>query len=277
PTQKQVETMAWMLKNANTERIVLRTTTDSIQQSANPVTSKGQTEVLDSYSLAPTEDPLIYAPGYPPLFNEQKARNIPPEGLRLQPDEGKHWADRHGNFTHQFEAVFQMLALLYPSMRFNKVEIVINRTSLMYLHKISKENSTQSFHLDLELVGNTLFIGRRVKNAKTTSNAFGHNFEEAFTIHDPDSHGANGYFRVIKYQLGDLEVVVRLEADAYKADNRRHVTVAPATPEELKNAAPRIPHGVPTCTKVVAAGAFVPQNHIIELKSNDSSKPKEQM
>jgi hypothetical protein len=75
---KQVEHMAWMLTNGNEKRIVLRLVTKDIQQSETPVTLKGGFDIWGSYSLAQTRDPIILVPGYPPLFNDYKARNIGP-------------------------------------------------------------------------------------------------------------------------------------------------------------------------------------------------------
>tara|TARA_R110002003_G_scaffold1364_3_gene22915 strand:+ start:5105 stop:6202 length:1098 start_codon:yes stop_codon:yes gene_type:complete len=276
---KQVEHMAWMLTNANEKRIVLHLVTKDIQQSQTPVTSKGGFDFWGSYSLTQTRDPIILDPGYPPLFNDYKARNIGPDGLRVQPDMGKHWVDQHADKAriHQFEPLFQMLAILYPNVRLNKIHIVINRSSLMSLHKIANGKYCQLFHLDLDLIGDTLFIGRKTRNAKSTSNAYGHNFEAEFTTADPDFEGAEGYFRVIQYKLGDLEVVVRIEADAYMAAKRNPPTFAAPTPAELRESTPGIMHTGPQLTKVVLAGKMIPQDRIIELKSNDKSKPKEQM
>jgi hypothetical protein len=170
-----------------------------------------------------------------------------------------------------------MLAILYPNVRLNKIHIVINRSSLMSLHKIANGKYCQLFHLYLDLIGDTLFIGRKTRNAKSTSNAYGHNFEAEFTTADPDFEGAEGYFRVIQYKLGDLEVVVRIEADAYMAAKRNPLTFAAPTPAELRESTPGIMHTGPQLTKVVLSGKIIPQDRIIELKSNDKSKPKEQM
>ncbi|KAH7082108.1 hypothetical protein FB567DRAFT_499826 [Paraphoma chrysanthemicola] len=267
------------MTNANKDRIVLRLVTKNIQQSQTLVTSKDHFDFWGSYTFAKTYSPLIIVPGYPPRFDEHKARNIGPDGWRIRPDSGKHWVDEHAAKAQiqQFKPLFQMLAVLFPNAKLNNIHIVINRSSLMSLHKVAKGEVTQDFNLDLDLVGNTLFVGRKSRHAKVTSNAYGHNFEAQFTVPDPDFDDAEGYYRVIRYTLGDLELVVRIEADAYMATSRDPPTFPAPIADEIIDAAPAIMQNGPQQTKVVLGGKMIPQDQIIELKSNDKSKPKEQM
>ncbi|KAH7070406.1 hypothetical protein BKA63DRAFT_475608 [Paraphoma chrysanthemicola] len=255
-TPKQMETMSWMMTNANKDRIVLRLVTKDIQHSQTLVTSKGCFDFWGSYSFAKTYSPLILVPGYPPRFDVHKARSIGPDGLR---------------------PLFEMLAVLFPNAKLNNTHIVINRSSLMSLRKVAKGKVTQDFNLDLDLVGNTLFVGRKSRHAKVTPNAYGHNFEAEFTVPDSAFDVADGYYRIIRYTLGDLELLVRIEADAYMATSRDPPAFPAPTVAEIKDAAPAILHTGPQQTKVVLGGKMIPQDQIIELKSNDKSKPKEQM
>jgi hypothetical protein len=85
------------------------------------------------------------------------------KGIQLPSDTGLHWIDQHAERVpqHQFEPVFQALSVMNPSVRFDNVDIVVNRSSLQLLLRLLKNQSTQAFHLDLDVVGKTLFIGRK--------------------------------------------------------------------------------------------------------------------
>jgi hypothetical protein len=65
------------------------------------------------------------------------------------------------------------------------------------LLKYLNAKSSQPLLLDLDIVSNTLFLGRRVRHAKVASmpGSFGRSFESYFTAEDPrldgEADGAN--------------------------------------------------------------------------------------
>lgn len=92
-----------------------------------------------------------------------------------------------------------LLALLAnnPNFRFDEEElnIVVDRSTLEKLMKTIKGCSDQAFHLELVLVGKTLFIGRKVQHAKSWSqkNTRGRNFEAFLTMEDPELEDATSH------------------------------------------------------------------------------------
>ena len=269
---------SWMLENAN-DLIVLRLTPDYVQQSTIPVSSRDGYDTLCSYSWKQTDVPTIYVPGTPATFT--KPDTFP---LQLDPDTGLHYIDQHTHRVpkHQYEPVFQALAVVNPDVRFNNVDIVVNRSSLQNLLKFVNDKAFQAFHLDLDIEGSTLFIGRKVYKGRVSSapGSYGRNFEATFTTEDPELEDASGHHRVLRYKLGPLDIVLRLEVDAYRADFEDD----PDAPKScLAEYIPKpeltttIDHHSPQPTAVIARGTMVSHSKTIELKSNEKSRPLEQM
>jgi hypothetical protein len=131
-------------------------------------------------------------------------------------------------------------------------------------------------------VGNTLFIGRKPKKAKSASQegSYGRSIEEYFTAEDPALEDGQGHHRVLRYDFDGLDMVVRIEADAYVPD-LEYKPDAPVVLQPLHDStttsATSIFHHTPRPTIVIPKGTIVPHAQIVEMKSNDKTKPKEQM
>jgi hypothetical protein len=268
-----------MFDNANEEQLILRIAHEHLQQTAIPVTSSEGYEILCSYSWKHTEQPTIYAPGTPAKFTPS---DLP---IQIEADTGRHYRDQHTRRVplYQFEPIFQALAVMNPDLRFNDVDIVANRSSLQSLHEFAQGKKKQEFHLDLNMVGKTLFMGRKVKDAMTTSppGSYGRNFEDQWTTEDLDLEDAEGHHRVLKYKFGDLNMVVRIEVDAYISKvpytSAAAIYLHPAYVHLPDVPTPEIKHYSPQHTKVIPGGTLVPQSQIIELKSTTRPEPKEQL
>jgi hypothetical protein len=170
-----------------------------------------------------------------------------------------------------------------PSIRLNDVQIVANRTALMSLVNFCNNNANQSFHLELIMVGDTLTIARKVKNAKGQSaeNAFGRNFESQCTKKNSELEDVTGHHRVIMYKLGNLNVIVRHEADAYveesdaPGDADRSPCTYPDGGPAANSAGMASSEGSPPIT-VIAKGEMVPQHLILEMQTT-GNRPYMQM
>lgn len=132
------------------------------------------------------------------------------------------------------------------------------------------------------MVGNTLFVGRKVKKAKVASaaNSFGRNFEDFFTTEDPEFEDTEGHHRVLKYDFGGLIMVIRVEEDAF-IPNTEYAYGTPVIlhPEYVPEDAPDacVVHTGSEATRVIMKGTLIPHTSMIELNSNTDSIPKEQM
>jgi hypothetical protein len=273
--EREVRDHPWMFANVNKNELVRCLGPNDIGQTAKLVTYRGGYKVICTYSWKQVEDPTIYVPGTP-------ARWTPPDTLRkLNPDEGRHWIDQHAAraAVHQFEPLFQALFVANPELRFDDIDIVINRTTLLNLLKFVSKKSVQAFHFTLDLIGKTLFVGRKVAHAKGSpaEGSCGHNFEKEFTTEDPDLEDAEGHHRVLLYSFGGLRIIVRIEADAYvEIDSEPAATSDPSASSE-NGPTESIAHNGPHRTTVIKGGRTISQENIMELKSNQTQVPKDQM
>jgi hypothetical protein len=288
---RKAKDLSWMLENTKLERIVWTTTTNAIPPSANEVASNDAVELLCSYSWKRTSEPTIYVPGTPATYTpptfvvvgEKDGVEIT-EPIQLPEDAGAHWVDQHAERVplQQFEPIFQAATAMNKDLRFNKVKIVVNRSSLMQLHSFVKGKSPQAFHLELKMIKDTLFIERKVRTPKTVSKegSYGRSFEHYFTTEDPKLEDADGHHRVLGYMFGGIYIAIRIEADGCVA-NHEYNPDAPVVLhpdfDPLLSTSTGIAHDGPQQTKVIIGGRLAPHAQTIELKSNDKTKPKEQM
>jgi len=279
----------YMFENAS-DTIVLSLEYREVMDSDSAVSSRGGHTHLSSYSMKETkeDEPVtLYVPGSAPRYTKH---DFDKDGsLKLLPDKGLYYQDEHAERfpKQQYMAMFRALTVTNPTFRFNKVHIVVNRTVLLNLITFIKGASTQAFHLELDMEENTLFIGRKVRNAKSDLGtdpekpSFGHALEAALTTKDPELGDATSHHRFLMYPLGPLNIVVRYEVDAYMAEsevphdpNRAPCHYPEAVPDAISAA---IGPQMPPATVVIAKGTPIKQHQLIEMKSGKSSRPLEQM
>ena len=183
--------------------------------------------------------------------------------------------------------MFQEIAVMNPEFRLDNIEIVVNRTVLENLMKFIRNNSFQDFHLDLDMEGDTLFVGRKTRYAKggNPEEAFstGAGFEAMFATQDPELDDVDGHHRVINYMLGPLDICVRFEVDGYIADFEKdfelpEFTMPDYTPTSSADSTRTIEHRSPCSTVMILKGTLVSQTQIVKLKSKRKpDTPTEQM
>jgi hypothetical protein len=271
----------WMKANTS-KKTIFNMLAPSIPESLTHVSDKGY-ELLCSYSFkSHTDVPTIYVPGTPPMFTK------PAAPVELKPDTGRYYIDQHVAKVpqFQFEPLFQALTVMNPDKRFDDVDVIIARGSMTTLITYVKDVSCQPFALTLHVVGNTLIVGRRLRSgmAGSTNGSYGRNFEATWTTQvEPDLQDAEGHHHTIQYDFGGLNVVVRAETDAYMPDDQPS---SDEIKETLANAASHPePHFATTTirndgsdsTVVLLAGKAIPHDRTMELKSNNQSKPLDQI
>ncbi|KAH8707587.1 hypothetical protein GQ44DRAFT_763574 [Phaeosphaeriaceae sp. PMI808] len=217
--ERKAKDVSWMTENAGQE--IDSIAISEVEASEERVTSSDGYEFLCSYTWKQITEPTIYVPGTPRIFM------LPPLPIQLDQDQGQYWNDQHGFRMPrcQFEPVFQALATMNPTIRFNDVDIVINRNTLQAFYDFVCSKQGTFFSVDLNVVGTTLFISRRLKNAKQMTNlGYGHSFERSFTSVDPALTDAEGHYRVIRYKFGGLNLAIRIEVDGYVNESERDDT-----------------------------------------------------
>ncbi|KAF3038310.1 hypothetical protein E8E12_005428 [Didymella heteroderae] len=193
---------------------------------------------------------------------------------QLTQDTSFHWCDQHGYRVprHQFEPVFQALAVMNPAVRLDDVDIV-NYNTLQKLCSFASFKRGQAFYVDLDMVQDTFFIRRREAKAKTKQNSgYGRIFEETFTTEDPGISQAKGHHRIIPYKFGALNLVLRLEADSYYPEDEDIEYSPNDFFRDMLETTTRnsIQHRSPQPTTFIAKGTMVPHNKTLELKSRSS-------
>ncbi|KAI8241573.1 hypothetical protein K4K55_012176 [Colletotrichum sp. SAR 10_96] len=145
-------------------------------------------------------------------------RNLP---LQINPDKGTYHIDINAfmNPNMPFEPMFRAIEADVSPPTFRSVDVVVDRNSLRQLFDFVKGGKKDSFRVQLHMVRNTLFITRQEKNNQYSMGyrkfySFGHSFEKEFTEHAKDMKGSLSHHRAIRYQFGDLSLVVRHEVDA---------------------------------------------------------------
>ncbi|KAF2824947.1 hypothetical protein CC86DRAFT_253904, partial [Ophiobolus disseminans] len=231
----------WMLDNACDE-IVFELRPEDNLPCEGMVSSKDGSAVLTRYTIMDSQVPTICAPGGAPQYMKPKRADYQKGPL--------------------YEPLVRATGITYPSFRFDRVDIVVSRTVLSNLLRLIRRDPYQPFHLDLDMEGNTLFVGRKVRHAKGKHAGYRHTFEAALTAKGPELKGASTHHRASMYMLAHLNTVVRYEVDAYDPDA-----------EEPNNAT----INYSGATIVIPKGSLAKQHQLVEIKSNTGSRPVEQM
>jgi hypothetical protein len=144
-------------------------------------------------------------------------RDLP---FNLPRDKGHFLIDQNSlkATKYPFEPLFQALSITKPHFDFNHVDLVTNRNSLRKLFNFAAGMHIDSFRVDLNTIHNTLFLTRRERNLRqylsgNKDSGFGHNFEREISKLEPGLEDSTSHHRVIRYQMGSLNCVVRFEVD----------------------------------------------------------------
>lgn len=125
------------------------------------------------------------------------------------------------------------------------------------------------------MVGKTLFIHAKGSGRVAAANqSYGRNFEDQFTQPNDDKTDADGYHRVLRYKLGPLNLVVRLEADAFLDESEAPVDQShDIIFRGRKIIDPSCQHsGIPhtRATSLVLGSHYIPQSLVTELKTTNT-------
>lgn len=148
----------------------------------------------------------------------------------------------------------------------------------------------RSFRFNVEVVGDTVFFIRKENDPKEVIKdvrGFGHTFPEAYTTWEHSVRSSETHQRIIRYEFGGLNCLVRFESDGYIRDPETIDGTAPVATavnpgdllEELRGAAISQPAktviGNPDTFEVKYGGSTVPQKSIFDLKTRSGKYKKE--
>ncbi|KGO65936.1 hypothetical protein PITC_021370 [Penicillium italicum] len=193
---------------------------------------------LSSYNWIKSRSPTIAVPGTPACWS-------PPRGpQQVKMDSGVYYiaenAVRHPKSP--FEPLFRSLYLENPSFDIRSVDVVSDRNAIRQLLSFINPGleKSQRFTIHVELVKNTVILCRVGKPKLQYINpgkpsGFGHNFERRYTV--DRIKGSSSHHRIISYNFGGLNFLIRHETDGYVASNTAgsSTTIDPSTYDGLSS------------------------------------------
>ena len=104
-----------------------------------------------------------------------------------------------------------------PDFKASKIDVVSCGNVMRNLFRFA-DSIERSFRFNMEVIGNTLFLVRREIDPKElipNVRGYGHTFPEAYTSWDKDLKDSISHQRVIKYNFGGIQCLLRFEVDGY--------------------------------------------------------------
>ncbi|KAI1325764.1 hypothetical protein F5Y16DRAFT_256011 [Xylariaceae sp. FL0255] len=216
-----------------------------------------------SYSLHDQSPYVISVPSQPRAWKPPKLPCTVPH------DEGFYLLDHDGaRFpNHPLQPAVQAIFTLNPSFNSSGINIVACASSLGQIFRYIR-SADLSFRLDVEMVGNTLFIVRNLKDkVQPGVNGYGHSFLDTFTSEDPEWPETKSHQRIVSYTLANMKLAVRFECDGFLThdrDGRLH----PLTKANFK-----LDKTIPTGSYPLKKyGNIVPQDSLIEIKTRSAQE-----
>lgn len=183
-----------------------------------PTASITDVKHLASYNWIERPTPTIAVPGVPSLWSAPKGPQ------RLKKDSGLIYiaqnAARHPDSP--LEPLFRALYLENPSFDICSTDVVTDRNNvrklLTFVNPSLEKHERKPFTINIEIAKNTAIFCRDETAtheyiAPHEFRGFGHEFEKKYT--KSSLKGSTGHHRIISYQFGGLNLVVRHETDGY--------------------------------------------------------------
>ena len=196
-----------------------------------------------SYNWLNEQEPTILVPGLQPLLlilqclqqseeaEETKLTHTkgkppawapPATTTKLKEDDGNYFRDPNAArySAHPIEPAVQAIFASQPDFPTTSIDVFACSSTLgnllRFVRKVDK-----SFRILVEAVGDTVFFVRR-ENSPTELipgvTGFGHTFPEAYTTWEAEVKRSVSHQRIIRYELGGLDCIVRSAADGYHKD-----------------------------------------------------------
>ncbi|KAI0775565.1 hypothetical protein BD413DRAFT_278470 [Trametes elegans] len=251
---------------------------------------------IGSYNWVDDYDPTIIVPGSPRIWTE---RQLP---YRVPSDTGIRMVDQNGfrmGSASTLLPLFRAVDLVAEenadtTLDWRDVDIVTDRNGLRKLMRWLRHSGHEwdeplkEFRIDLQLGGEkTVLMHRWEKRtremAKPPKSGCGLNFERLTTSPAPGCERGTGHHRIVRYEMGGLNLVVRFEVDACTAQPTPPIRTTARKSASTSNDASNVDDladaltglGVtsstsnndapPEAISVIHAGSQVPQDAVVEL------------
>ncbi|KAG6368198.1 hypothetical protein INS49_002399 [Diaporthe citri] len=282
----------WLAKGAGNVVDTLTSASLKLSSSEPPISNNDHYDLICSYNWVNKKTPEVYVPGGAPIF---KAISLP---MTIKPDSCRHFIEQKAMKLpdYPFEVVFQAAELMNPTVRFDEIDVLTNRNSLLKFFDFCEGRVQKSFRVNLHLVNDTLIIERCVRSTAeyfpgSGASGFGHNFEKVATRLPRGLENSSGHHRVLRYDFGRLKCAVCFEVDSTYGDpetvreSETYIPKAKSYGEESKSLATAFSsiavdkagsESTGGSADTIPRGAGTDQASVAELKSrqDNRSNPK---
>ncbi|KAI1172371.1 P-loop containing nucleoside triphosphate hydrolase protein [Nemania sp. FL0916] len=208
-----------------------------------------------SYSLDDEKPFKVIVPGRPASWKP------PPLPCELPADCGDYLRDQNGARFPDNPMKPTVQALFTLDKRFDpsSIDLVGCASSLGDILKFVRSiNST--FRFNVEMVGDTLFLIRNCKDDLIPGvRGYGHSFLDTFASYDREDETTKSHHRILSYNFGGLQCLVRFECDGYLTNCDGHDTLI--TKPQFNQ------HPVSDSLPLYESGMIVPQDSVLEIKT----------
>lgn len=209
---------------------------------------------------------------------------------QLQPDVGEFFRDPNAAHYPKHPIEPGVLAVLAMDRKASRdVDVVACGSTIGNLLRFISGEDKQ-FRILVESVQGTVFLIRRENSPREIIpgvQGYGHSFPDAYTTWDGDVKGSSSHQRMISYQFGGLQILLRFEADGCLVDENNdfgHLEqfLLPGSHAEnpIAKTTAQLDRGQPPVNsdlKLVSGGEVVEQKRIFELKTRSFRKKEVEM
>ncbi|KAH7198429.1 uncharacterized protein B0J16DRAFT_367510 [Fusarium flagelliforme] len=225
-----------------------------------------------SYNWVSSSSPKIIIPGQPPKWTPLKGSK------RLPGDSGDYYRDMNAAFypKHPMEPAIVSVMKMHPEPM--PVSIFGCGSSIGNLLRFARGVDLDNcFRILVEKIGNTVHFIRRENAPDETIkgiHGFGHTFPEAYTTWDPSVKRSKSHQRILSYQFGGFDLLVRFEGDGYLPEASEKSSVRSFKGDDLDQiqdlGVSEPPPNTTGQLVVSEGGEVIPQTSIFDLKTRSA-------
>jgi hypothetical protein len=239
---------------------------------------------LEKYRASNYIRPRSFSPYYQEEKFELNILGLPPKftppslPVKLQRD--KITRSKPRSPAAAVDPLFEALLHQHPNFDMSSIHLVTDRNSLRnFLSFVSK--GPGKWRIDVDIINNTMFFNiweefRLMMINGHQDSGYGHAFEDCVTTRGPTLEDSIHHDRIVRYELGGLECLVRFEADAYldadgNGEIRQRLAIPSLDPPAPKPSRPVLkpPYKL---THVISRGHYINPDLIAEIKSCSTLK-----
>ncbi|KAH8787183.1 hypothetical protein BGZ57DRAFT_755773 [Hyaloscypha finlandica] len=175
---------------------------------------------IASYNWSISDDPVIFVPGCPARWS------LPSLPYQVEKDSGQVFIDQnsHRSPSASFDPLFKALLTMNPNLNMKPIGLTTDRNSLRKLLQFVSGKVTKSWRIDVDIIEDAMFFTRWEESqvmliTGARDSGYGHGFEKAFLSFDADLQESSGHHRIVRYNLGGIDCLVRFEVDGYISDD----------------------------------------------------------